>query len=138
MRSRRSPTSVLVADASVLAPAVVDADGDGARIRGRFRGETIAGPDLLRLEVVSVLRRQVRTGSLTDAGAGAAIAALLDLPIVVFPTAPLLIRAWELRHNLSSYDACYVALAEAIGCPLLTADQRLAAAPGPRCPIEVV
>jgi len=138
MRSRRSPTSVLVADASVLALAVVDADGDGARIRQRFRGETIAGPDLLRLEVVSVLRRQVRTGSLTDAEAGAAIAALLDLPIVVFPTAPLLIRAWELRHNLSSYDACYVALAEAIGCPLLTADQRLAAAPGPRCPIEVV
>lgn len=129
---------MLVADASVLAPAVTDAGGDGARIRGRFRGETIAGPDLLRLEVVSVLRRQVRTGSLTDAEAGAAIGALLDLPIVVFPTAPLLVRAWELRHNLSSYDACYVALAEAIGCPLLTADQRLAAAPGPRCPIEVI
>lgn len=137
---------MLVADASVLAPAVVDADrdgggdgaGDGARIRERLRGETVAGPDLLRIEVVSVLRRQVRAGSLTEAEAGAAVAALLDLPLVVFPTAPLLSRAWELRHNVSTYDGCYVALAEAIGCPLLTADQRLAAAPGPRCPVELI
>lgn len=134
----RSPTNVLVADASLLAPAVVDADGDGARIRERFRGETIAGPDLLRVEVASVLRRQNRLGSLTHAEAGAALWALLELPIMVFPTAPLLVRAWELRNNLSSYDACYVALAEATGCPLLTADQRLAAAPGPRCPIEII
>ena len=56
----------------------------------------------------------------------------------VFPTAPLLHRAWELRDNVTSYDACYVALAEALDGVLLTADLRLAGAPGVRCAIEVV
>ena len=63
---------------------------------------------------------------------------LLALPIRVVPSAPLLPRVWELRHNLTVYDACYVALAEAIDQPLLTADRRLANAPGLRCEIEVL
>jgi predicted nucleic acid-binding protein len=72
-----------------------------------------------------------------DQAAGA-IHDVLDLPVRVFPTAPLLPRVWELCDNLSAYDACYVALAEALETPLLTADRRLATAPGIRCTVEVI
>ncbi len=63
---------------------------------------------------------------------------LLAFPIRVFPAAPLLRRVWELRQDLTAYDACYVALAEAVERPLLTADRRLANAPGLRCEVEVL
>lgn len=129
---------MLVVDASVMAPAVADGGADGLRHRRRLRGQRLAGPDLLRLEVVSVLRRQVRLKRLDHTRAGAAIADLLALPIFVYPTAPLLRRVWELRANLTAYDACYVALAEALGCTLVTADGRLARSPGITCPVEVV
>lgn len=72
------------------------------------------------------------------AEANAAIEDLLDLPLSVFPTAPLLRRTWALRNDITAYDGCYVVLAEALGCPLLTADVRVANAPGARCAIEVI
>lgn len=128
---------MLVVDASVLAPAIVDSGRDGQRIRARLRGESLFGPDLLRIEVTSVLRRQVTAGSLTQSQADVALDHLLDLPITVVPTAGLLRRAWEVRSNLTPYDACYVALAEGIDSPLLTADRRLARAPGLRCAVEL-
>lgn len=96
------------------------------------------GPDLLRVEVASVLRRHAGDGNLTLQQANAAIDDLLVFPITVYPTAPLLRRVWELHPNVTAYDACYVALAEATGLPLLTADRRLAGAPGPRCAIDVL
>jgi predicted nucleic acid-binding protein len=130
-------TNVLVVDASVIAPFVADGGVDGDTLRSRLSGETICGPDLLRVEVLSVVRRQADTGSLTTAQANAAIDDLLELPLIVYPTALLLRRAWALRHNISAYDACYVALAEALDCTLLTADVRLAHAAGTRCPIEL-
>jgi predicted nucleic acid-binding protein len=129
---------VLVVDASVLAPAVADAGSDGQRFRERLRGESMAGPDLLRVEVASVLRRHAGNGNLTAQQADAAIEDLLSFPITVYPTAPLLRRVWELRPNVTAYDGCYVALAEAIGVPLVTADRRLANAPGLRCDVEVL
>jgi predicted nucleic acid-binding protein len=129
---------VLVVDASVIAPVVADTGVDGDAFRARLRGETIAGPDILRVEVMSAVRRQARTGSLTSAQADSAIEDLFDLPVSVFPTLPLLRRAWALRHSITSYDACYVALAEALGCAFLTADARLANAHGGRCAIEVI
>ena len=129
---------MLVVDASVLAPVVADEGGDGQRFRERLRGETVIGPDLLRLEVVSVLRRHAASGSLTAEQASNAVDDLMAFPITVFPTAPLLDRVWQLRHNVSAYDGCYVALAEAVEHPLLTADGRLASAPGVRCAIEVL
>lgn len=129
---------MLVVDASVLAPVVADAGTDGRRFRGRLRGEAVVGPDLLRIEVTSVLRRHANTGQLTTEQADAAISDLLAFPITVFPTAPLLRRVWELRQNLTAYDGCYVALAEAVDRPLLTADRRLANAPGLRCEVEVL
>ncbi len=98
----------------------------------------MAGPDFLRVEVVSVLRRHARNENLTPQQADAAIDDLMSFPITVYPTAPLLRRVWELRPNVTAYDGCYVALAEAIGVPLLTADRRLTNAPGLRCTVEVV
>jgi predicted nucleic acid-binding protein len=127
---------VLVVDASVLAPAIVDAGTDGTTIRARLRGESIAGPDLVRIEVLAVVRKRRIDGSLTIDQAEAAVDDLLDFPLSVFPAAPLVRRVWELRDNLTAYDAFYVALAEALDCPLLTADARLANAPGNNCTVE--
>jgi predicted nucleic acid-binding protein len=138
MRLRQSTRNVLVVDASVLAPVVGDSGSDGLRFRNRLRGEAAVGPDLLRVEVASVLRRHAHTGHLTPAQADAAFDDLLDFPIRVFPTGPLLRRVWELRKNLTTYDGCYVALAEAVDSTLLTADRRLANAPGLRCSVEVL
>ncbi len=127
---------MLIADASVLAPAIADGGSDGVRYRQRLRGEALAAPELARVEVVSVLRRQLLHGSLTQLQADAAVADLVALPIATYPMAGLIVRCWELRGNVTAYDACYVALAESLGCALLTADARLANAPGPTCTIE--
>lgn len=129
---------MLVVDASVIVPAVADGGPTGDACRARIRGELLAGPDLLRLEVVSVLRRIASAGSLSTHQAGRAVDDLLDLPVTVYPTGSLLRRAWALRQNMTAYDACYVALAEGLGCALLTADVRLASAPCARCAVEVL
>lgn len=129
---------MLVVDASVIAPAVADGGPDGDACRARIKGQSLAAPDLLRVEAVSVIRRQLANGALTTARATNAIEDLLNLPISVYPTAALLRRAWELRDNVTAYDACYVALAEALGCTLATADRRLADAPGARCRFDIV
>jgi len=129
---------VLVVDASVLAPVVADGGSDGAAYRSRLRGERIAAPDLLRVEVVSVIRRQLRVGLLDVDQAERALDDLLDLPVAVYPTVALLRRGWELRDNVSAYDACYIALAESLDSTLLTADVRLARAPGVDCAIELI
>ncbi len=129
---------MIVADPSVIAPFVADAGPDGDTFRTRLRGEAIAGPDLLRIEVMSVIRRQTGVGTLTTIQANRAIENLLELPLTVYPTGALLRRAWALRNNMTTYDACYVALAEALDCALLTADIRLANAPGARCDIEII
>ena len=129
---------MLVVDASVVAPAVADGGDDGRRHRQRLRGEQLAAPDLLRVEVLSVLRRQHRLGRLDAGQVSAAVDDLLDLAIEIYPTGPLLRRAWDLRENVTAYDACHVALAEALGCPLLTADARLSRAGSPTCNMEFV
>jgi predicted nucleic acid-binding protein len=129
---------VLVVDASVLAPVVADGGPDGARYRHRLRGEQVAAPDLVRVEVLSVLRRQLLLGALKERQAAHAVQDLLALPVTVYPTSLVLARCWQLRDNVTAYDACYVALAESLGCALLTADARLGRAPGPACPVEVI
>jgi predicted nucleic acid-binding protein len=129
---------VLVVDASVLAPVVADSGSDGRRFRERLGTERVIGPDLLRVEVASVLRRHAGNGNLTEQQAHMALEDLLAFPITVYPTAPLLPRVWELRPKVTAYDGCYVALAEAVGSPLVTADRRLARAPGIRCAVEVL
>jgi predicted nucleic acid-binding protein len=129
---------VLVVDASVMAPAVADHGADGVAYRTRLKAHVLAAPDLLRVEVMAVIRRQADNGMLTATQAKNAVDDLLDLPLVVYPAMPLLRRCWDLRANVTAYDACYVALAEVLDAPLLTADRRLANAPGTRCRFELV
>lgn len=129
---------MLVVDASVIAPAIADGGPDGNTCRSRIKGQMLAAPDLLRLETMSVLRRQLANGSLTSEQATDALDELLNFPLTVYPTAPLLRRGWELRDNVTAYDSCYVALAEALDCPLITADKRLANAPSTRCQFEIL
>lgn len=129
---------MLVVDASVIAPVVADGGPDGARYRRRVGGEALVAPDLLRVEVLSVLRRHLASGALTPQQADNAVDDLLRLPVTLYPSAVTLRRTWALRDNVTAYDGCYVALAEELGCPLLTADGRLARAPGPTCTFEVL
>ena len=85
-----------------------------------------------------MFRRQLANGSLTVKQAEYALQVLLDLPLAVYPTAGLPRRGWDLRDNVTPYDSCYLVLAEALGCPLFTADQRLANAPGTLCQFVLV
>ncbi len=106
--------------------------------RARLRHDPdLVAPDLVDVETVSVLRRRWRAGDLTAPRFRVAIANLGDLAITRHPTLPFMRRAYELRTNVTPYDAANVGLAEALGCALLTADARLAAAPGPRCEVQV-
>ena len=129
---------MIVADASVLAPALADDGPDGDLARERLGPERLAAPWLVDLEVTSVLRRAAASGRLPDRRARQALADLAALPLERAPHTPLLPRIWELRENVTAYDAAYVALAEAIDASLLTADGRLARASGGRCPVELV
>ncbi len=108
------------------------ADPTGVRFRQRLHGEQIAAPDLLRVEVLSVARRQLHVATIDVTQTEQAVTDLLDLPMTVYPTAPLLRRCWQLRDNLTAYDACCIALAETLGCSLLTASARPSRAPGRR------
>jgi predicted nucleic acid-binding protein len=130
--------TVLVVDASVLVVALADDGADGDQARARLRGDHLALPELADLEVAAVLRRQLRAGTIDARRAGLALDDLAALPAQRAPHRPLLARCWELRDNLTVYDAAYIALAEAMQATLLTGDQRLARAPGPRCRIEVL
>ncbi|MFZ0530480.1 MAG: type II toxin-antitoxin system VapC family toxin [Propionicimonas sp.] len=129
---------MLVIDASVLAVALLDDGPDGDQIRLRLRGERLAAPALIDLEVESVWRGLARGGNLDARRVGLALDDLRDLPIERVAHTAFLARCWELRDNLTIYDAACVALAEALQAPLLTGDRRLAKAPGPRCAIEVI
>jgi predicted nucleic acid-binding protein len=129
---------VIVVDASVLATSLGDDGPDGDRARARLRGERLTAPELVDLEVASVWRRQVSAGAMDERRAVLALADLGTLPLRRTPHRPLLARCWELRDNLTIYDAAYVAVAEALGVPLLTGDARLARATGPTCAIEVL
>lgn len=133
---RRFGPTVIVVDASVLAVALADDGQDGDIARRRLRGERLAAPELVDLEVASVLRRQLRQGDLDDRRAAQALSDLTDLPLQRASHRPLLERCWELRGNLTVYDAAYVALAEALETTLLTGDARLSRSTGPRCKIE--
>jgi predicted nucleic acid-binding protein len=129
---------VIVVDASVLAPALADDDSDGDRARERLHGEQLAAPELIDIEVVSTLRRAARAKRLDERRSAQALDDLAALPLRRVSHLPLLARVWELRDNLSAYDASYVALAEALGTLLLTADGKLERAPGIRCEIAVL
>lgn len=100
--------------------------------------QSLHAPHLLDLEVAQVLRRLVRESAVSPERAEQAIQDLLDLRVMRHPHVMLLPRIWQLRHNLSAYDAAYVALAEALGARFITRDTRLASASGHSAKIEVV
>jgi predicted nucleic acid-binding protein len=127
---------LIVVDASVIAPALADDDADGDRARERLLGERLVAPELCDLEVIAVIRKAVLAGVIDERRAAMALADLTVLDIERVSHRPLLGRIWELRGNVTPYDAAYVALAETIEATLVTADRRLSQAPGPRCQIE--
>lgn len=129
---------MLVVDASVLVVALADDTESGDAARERLKGQRLAAPELIDLEVTSVLRKLVGTGLSDERRAQLALHDLMQLPMDRAPHATLLPRVWELRDNLTTYDASYVALAEALDAPLLTADAKLAQSPGLTCTIQVL
>lgn len=130
---------MIVVDASVLANAIGDDGSDGQRARAEIRSSgDIAAPDLVDVETVAVLRRRWLAGTISDRRFATAIGDLEAIDVDRYPMLPLMRRAYGLRANVTPYDATYVALAEMLGCELLTGDQRLASAPGPRCSIRVL
>lgn len=100
-------------------------------------GETLHAPHLLDLEVAQVLRRYCLAGEMDGERAEQALADLRALGVNRYPHDLFLPRIWELRHNVTAHDAAYIALAEELSAPLLTRDQRLAAAPGHTVAVEV-
>lgn len=130
---------MIVVDASVLANLVGDDTAAGERARARLGAAASASvPDLADVETVSTLRRRWLAGDLAAARFQLAIDDLLSLPITRMPVGPLLPRVFELRASVTAYDACYVALAEALDCPLVTSDRRLANAAAITCVTEVL
>ncbi len=130
---------MIVVDASVVANALADDGDDGRQARRRLTDESdLAAPDLVDVETVSVLRRRWLAGDLTDRRFSAAVGDLADLPMLRLPTQALMRRAFDLRANVTPYDAVYVALAEHLDAVLVTADARISGAPGIRCTVEVV
>jgi len=127
----------MVVDASCLFDLVTGTRASEA-IRTRIATEDQIAPHVVDVEVFSVIRRDFRRGRLDRTAAGQAIEDLAAWPGQRIGHRLLLARAWELRDNVRGWDAMYVALAEALDAVLITADRRLAAAPGPRCAIEVV
>jgi len=129
---------VLVVDASALAPALADDGRDGDMARALLRGQSLIAPELIDLETTSVFRRQLFAGMLDARRAELALTDLIELPLRRVPHRGLLTRCWQHRENLSVHDAAYVALAELLDVVLVTADVRLASAPGLDCQIDVL
>jgi predicted nucleic acid-binding protein len=125
---------MIVVDASAALAALLNA-GPARRALGR---EQLHVPHLIDSEIANGLRRSVAQGRIQAEAGWVALDAWRHLGMVRYPIFGILDRMWQLRDNLSAYDASYVALAEQLDCALLTADRRLSRAPGIQCPITVV
>jgi predicted nucleic acid-binding protein len=130
---------VIVLDASAAVEWLLQTS-TGARIARRILslGEALHAPHLLDVEVTQVFRRHVSQGAIAASRAEEALQDLRELRVRRYPHILFLRRIWELRDNLSAYDALYVALAEALNATLITCDGRLASAPGHRATVEVI
>jgi predicted nucleic acid-binding protein len=119
---------VIVIDASAVIEALLNTPaGEAVTDRLLDPSEPVAAPHLLDVEVLQVLRRFSLAGDIDEERGRQAIEDLNDLPITRYPHDPLLSRIWELRNNVTAYDAAYIALAEALDATLLTRDEKLAA-----------
>lgn len=129
---------MIVLDASAVIELLLDSEaGERIALRIEDPDETLHAPHLVDLEVAQVLRRSERVGLVSSDRALQALLRLEELGIVRYAHESLLERIWELRANLTAYDAAYVALAEELDAPLVTHDAKLAAAPGHRARVEV-
>jgi predicted nucleic acid-binding protein len=122
-----------VVDASVLVAALLDTGRHGVWAEELLSRGRLYGPELVAIETTNILRRLERAKRVTTVEANAAHQEHQRLPIELYPFQPFADRIWELRHTLTSYDAWYVAVAEALQLPLATLDLRLARAKGPTC-----
>ncbi len=129
---------MIVVDASALLEALLRTPAAKAVEKWLFDPEqTLHAPHLLDVEVAQVIRRYAANGEIDKDRGRAAVADLADFPLHRYPHDFLLPHVWDLRNNLTAYDAVYVALAEALDAPLLTRDRRLAAAAGHHARIEL-
>lgn len=125
---------MIVLDASAAISALLN-DGPARRY---LADESVHAPHLVDVEVLSALRRQVNSGRIAAGHAQRALTVWKSIGLIRYAATPLMDRVWELRDSVTAYDADYVALAENLGCALVTADARLAGAHGPRCAVVVV
>ena len=121
-----------VLDASVVVAALVDGGVTGEWARQVVGAGRLAAPHLMPVEVANILRRAATAGTVSADSAALAHQELMSLPVQLFPYGPCAGRVWELRSNLTAYDAWYVALAESLGARLATLDARLSRASGPQ------
>ncbi len=128
-------SAYVICDSSALVALLLDSGPDGQWASAFVRDAGLGAPTLLGYETANIIRRHELAGLISSDQAAQAHADLLDLAIEHWPHELLAMRAWELRKNLSVYDASYVALAELTGAPLATLDRKIGCAPGLRCTI---
>lgn len=130
---------MIVIDASALIDYLIPASAfELIRDRIQLSGGELHAPYVVDIEVAHALRRLALGNRISAVQADEALADLVAARVSRYPHAPLLPRIWELRHNMTAYDAAYVALAEALDAPLITTDAHLARAPGHRATIELI
>jgi predicted nucleic acid-binding protein len=130
---------LIVVDASALLEVLLGTSvASGLAERLFAEGETLHAPHLLDVEVAQVLRRYALAGTFSADRGAEALEDLADFPIARYPHQPFLSRIWELRHNITAYDAAYLALAEALAAPLVTRDAKLASTTGHQARIELI
>lgn len=129
--------ALVVADSSFLVALLLEPGPAGTWAVGQIAAADLAAPELVLFETANVARRLEATKRIGRGEAEQAHADLLALPIALWPYAVLADRAWELRRNLTSYDASYVALAELLEAPLLTLDRKIGKVRGLRCEVRV-
>jgi predicted nucleic acid-binding protein len=127
----------VVVDASVMVAALLDGGQDGEWSEEAIRGQRLWAPHLMPAEVTNIVRRSVAAKLISADAAAMALADLDALPMNLVPFRPFAGRVWELRDDLTSYDAWYVALAESLDAPMVSLDRRVARAKGPKCAVLV-
>ena len=128
-------STYVICDSSALTALLIDSGPDGQWVSALVRGAELGAPTLLGYETANIIRRHELAGLISTDQAAQAHADLLDLAIEHWPHELLALRAWELRQNLSVYDASYVAVAELTHAPLATLDHKIGRAPGLRCTV---